>query len=180
YGELLLSVGGLRTVRAVGSAAVGEPVPFLESRIRRMLGSVPRWRWAGVGAALIVAGGAIVAACEVPRPLVPEASAQEPVANRISAQQPDWVRNNIRQFFPTLGDPNGPALDAYLIHDAKLHVYQATLTQRGHDEIDVRDLRRAFAAYDVGHDSWLLLDRSARSEERRVGKECRSRWSPYH
>src|SRR3712207_6928170 len=24
------------------------------------------------------------------------------------------------------------------------------------------------------------LDRLARSEERRVGKECRSRWSPYH
>ena len=23
-------------------------------------------------------------------------------------------------------------------------------------------------------------DRSVRSEERRVGKECRSRWSPYH
>ena len=23
-------------------------------------------------------------------------------------------------------------------------------------------------------------DRNARSEERRVGKECRSRWSPYH
>ena len=28
----------------------------------------------------------------------------------------------------------------------------------------------------------LLLDRMSlsRSEERRVGKECRSRWSPYH
>ena len=24
------------------------------------------------------------------------------------------------------------------------------------------------------------LNQSARSEERRVGKECRSRWSPYH
>ena len=24
------------------------------------------------------------------------------------------------------------------------------------------------------------FDRIARSEERRVGKECRSRWSPYH
>jgi len=24
------------------------------------------------------------------------------------------------------------------------------------------------------------LDRKSRSEERRVGKECRSRWSPYH
>ena len=23
-------------------------------------------------------------------------------------------------------------------------------------------------------------ERAARSEERRVGKECRSRWSPYH
>src|SRR3712207_6783722 len=26
----------------------------------------------------------------------------------------------------------------------------------------------------------ISLDRLARSEERRVGKECRSRWSPYH
>ena len=27
---------------------------------------------------------------------------------------------------------------------------------------------------------WLNESSSARSEERRVGKECRSRWSPYH
>ena len=26
----------------------------------------------------------------------------------------------------------------------------------------------------------IPLDRCSRSEERRVGKECRSRWSPYH
>ena len=26
----------------------------------------------------------------------------------------------------------------------------------------------------------VLLGPSGRSEERRVGKECRSRWSPYH
>src|ERR1044072_5037263 len=26
----------------------------------------------------------------------------------------------------------------------------------------------------------LVAKKSARSEERRVGKECRSRWSPYH
>src|SRR5260370_8338034 len=25
-----------------------------------------------------------------------------------------------------------------------------------------------------------LIDENVRSEERRVGKECRSRWSPYH
>ena len=26
----------------------------------------------------------------------------------------------------------------------------------------------------------LTIGASSRSEERRVGKECRSRWSPYH
>ena len=26
----------------------------------------------------------------------------------------------------------------------------------------------------------ILLRKGVRSEERRVGKECRSRWSPYH
>src|SRR2546430_7342727 len=38
-----------------------------------------------------------------------------------------------------------------------------------------------------GHHAWLLLHnaksadaKEGRSEERRVGKECRSRWSPYH
>ena len=28
--------------------------------------------------------------------------------------------------------------------------------------------------------SWDNLGNLSRSEERRVGKECRSRWSPYH
>ena len=31
-----------------------------------------------------------------------------------------------------------------------------------------------------GTDIGRLLAASSRSEERRVGKECRSRWSPYH
>ena len=35
------------------------------------------------------------------------------------------------------------------------------------------------AAYDAFEDM-LLVIRCHRSEERRVGKECRSRWSPYH
>src|SRR2546430_5559819 len=32
----------------------------------------------------------------------------------------------------------------------------------------------------VGLQRNRLLRRAGRSEERRVGKECRSRWSPYH
>ena len=32
----------------------------------------------------------------------------------------------------------------------------------------------------VGDDPLITVFRYGRSEERRVGKECRSRWSPYH
>ena len=34
----------------------------------------------------------------------------------------------------------------------------------------------------VNHPEFMALspDEDTRSEERRVGKECRSRWSPYH
>ena len=36
--------------------------------------------------------------------------------------------------------------------------------------------------YRYNHKDYLVYERNllARSEERRVGKECRSRWSPYH
>src|SRR5690242_21524520 len=36
------------------------------------------------------------------------------------------------------------------------------------------------APLDLGDRDALLLELGPRSEERRVGKECRSRWSPYH
>ena len=39
-----------------------------------------------------------------------------------------------------------------------------------------------FIMYDEGADRYTVFNKalSERSEERRVGKECRSRWSPYH
>ena len=39
------------------------------------------------------------------------------------------------------------------------------------------------AIIEAGHEVALVVtqpDKPKRSEERRVGKECRSRWSPYH
>ena len=63
---------------------------------------------------------------------------------------------------------------------------------RGYDPDDVDDfLERAAVALDELHDrlreyteramvAEQRLTGADRSEERRVGKECRSRWSPYH
>ena len=48
---------------------------------------------------------------------------------------------------------------------------------------DITDLGAAAAAIDeivARYDHLDCLVNNARSEERRVGKECRSRWSPYH
>src|SRR5205809_4054504 len=38
----------------------------------------------------------------------------------------------------------------------------------------------AFACWFVSRPIYNFLARPVRSEERRVGKECRSRWSPYY
>src|SRR2546430_6420619 len=63
------------------------------------------------------------------------------------------------------------------------HVY--ALDARGHGDSDPADTYNAIAAFDdisgvvdqLGLRALVLV---GRSEERRVGKECRSRWSPYH
>ena len=43
-------------------------------------------------------------------------------------------------------------------------------------------LQRCAELHAVESKSKMMIDHSlfSRSEERRVGKECRSRWSPYH
>src|SRR2546422_9751356 len=62
-----------------------------------------------------------------------------------------------------LGEVDGRTVRAYLAH---LHT-------RG---LDGASVARKLAALR----SWFRFLVRRRSEERRVGKECRSRWSPYH
>src|SRR2546430_9446163 len=47
-----------------------------------------------------------------------------------------------------------------------------------HDKSDAKELAMRLDRYVAGNTHALAQVR--RSEERRVGKECRSRWSPYH
>ena len=44
----------------------------------------------------------------------------------------------------------------------------------------MREVRLALLEADVSYKVVKEFVASVRSEERRVGKECRSRWSPYH
>ena len=44
--------------------------------------------------------------------------------------------------------------------------------------VDDDNLLRDFYSKVVDSEGYVAV--SVRSEERRVGKECRSRWSPYH
>src|SRR6266851_3244286 len=44
----------------------------------------------------------------------------------------------------------------------------------------VANVQATFAPNGIGFGTFHPDDAAARSEERRVGKECRSRWSPYH
>ena len=45
---------------------------------------------------------------------------------------------------------------------------------------DLLALERLLSTRAVGMAESIALSNLVRSEERRVGKECRSRWSPYH
>jgi len=55
----------------------------------------------------------------------------------------------------------------------------ARWTARHHEEAALTRLVRKHLPRPIGQ-RIRVCDTSNRSEERRVGKECRSRWSPYH
>src|SRR3712207_9269879 len=72
-------------------------------------------------------------------------------------------------FMPPEAFAEGSGADGFLRH-------LSTDLAQAMDARIVDDLRNFLVDADVGQD----LAAINRSEERRVGKECRSRWSPYH
>src|SRR5256885_13378203 len=63
-----------------------------------------------------------------------------------------------------------------LISKHKLDITEVALSQVTDEFISY--IRARTEGWDLDQASYFLV--VARSEERRVGKECRSRWSPYH
>ena len=64
------------------------------------------------------------------------------------------------------------SLDLYPLDQGSSETWYSNETEY---EMAVNDLYRT-AFWPVAKEAWS----DDRSEERRVGKECRSRWSPYH
>src|SRR5262249_59161569 len=65
-----------------------------------------------------------------------------------------------------------------LVSDWSSDVCSSDLRKSGHHLNDPLFVNVEFYAMEI---YWLCdTSHNARSEERRVGKECRSRWSPYH
>ena len=77
------------------------------------------------------------------------------------------------------GDPDHPANFGRLCtKGSTLHLTASPAVQRSARLLQPQWRReRGATPQPLGWDAALEL---ARSEERRVGKECRSRWSPYH
>ena len=122
YGELLLRVGQRRARLPLGAPALGEPVSFLGRRIRRMVTSLPRWRWAGATAASIVAAAAIVAACEAPRPVMPSAASDpsavvEPHRDPYSPD-PESLQRLAHRYYPEVFAKPRPGAAVALVFDA--------------------------------------------------------------
>src|SRR2546429_9825902 len=127
--------------------------------------------WAGSGAQAAADAEAlqliVVAATRIPTPEAELASSVTVVtADEIAAQQQrtfaDVLRNIPGLNVVQQGGP-GSVTSVFMRGTSSNHTKVLV------DGIDVGDPSNANAAFDFG-----------RSEERRVGKECRSRWSPYH
>ena len=73
---------------------------------------------------------------------------------------------------------------AYNAIDADGHILEPVDLWDTYMDPEFRERRPRFVIDDNGKErlsvEGKLLGNPRRSEERRVGKECRSRWSPYH
>src|SRR3712207_1552369 len=83
-------------------------------------------------------------------------------------------------------DSTAPALRAWLFTVARNIVIDDWRSRRSLSEVSVAEVPEDGESDDNSDQlllSWVVAEavtRLSRSEERRVGKECRSRWSPYH
>ena len=86
-----------------------------------------------------------------------------------------------KETFVELITADQPDAPPYFTYDAVLNTKERpTLDETLVREVQPLALDHVLALQSVGGQVLDTRDANDRSEERRVGKECRSRWSPYH
>src|SRR5256886_8173645 len=106
--------------------------------------------------------------------MLDEALAQTPTAGHVGIAHTRWA---------THGVPSERNAHPHISRDGLAIVHNGII--ENHDELRA-DLERRGYRFSSETDTEVIAHRihyhlqSVRSEERRVGKECRSRWSPYH
>ena len=93
-------------------------------------------------------------------------------------------RENLRKARVSLEQQMERLTDAYLANVLQLEEYTRRRLELEQRLSVIAEQKRQLEA-NVGHHDQLAgmvqsIEAFCRSEERRVGKECRSRWSPYH
>jgi len=170
YGELLLQVGRRRAHFALAALALGEPASFLERRIRRMATALPRWRWAGAAVGVGIAAGALVGACEAPRPVESEAqnteavtrSVREHVDSVVTAAMRIRARQNLEQYYPDLlREESGPPVDVWFGHTPGTGVTQAIRTNGRSDSITTDRILAVFPTFTPLYNGWGVVSRRA-------------------
>src|SRR3712207_6047887 len=104
---------------------------------------------------------------------VPVAVARAAVDSGVARKPPGDMTRYARELAGRL-DPTANALE--LINERVRSNPRKVVFAEGEEE---KVIRAALAFRNSGYGTPVLVGRE-RSEERRVGKECRSRWSPYH
>ena len=57
---------------------------------------------------------------------------------------------------------------------------EKSMKNEEYKKLSIKEFTKAAGRYESNHAGIYEMCKKDRSEERRVGKECRSRWSPYH
>ena len=116
------------------------------------------------------------------------------IADKVAEGMKRWAMElgatHYTHWFQPLTEGTAEKHDAFVEHDGKGGMMEEfsgkLLVQQEPDASSFPNggIRNTFEAR--GYSAWdpsspvFVVDDTLRSEERRVGKECRSRWSPYH
>src|SRR3712207_3181409 len=105
------------------------------------------------------------------------------VAQLIRSVESEQFKSDVPSFGP--GDTVRVHAKVVEGNRERIQVFEGVVIRRRSGGINENFTVRRIASHGIGVERTFLvhsprIDRIERSEERRVGKECRSRWSPYH